>query len=257
LETLKARKKQILDEARKESQQLLTDVNKQIENTIRKIKESNADKELTKEARIEIQEFKESFNAQINDENDEISRKYNHFKKKQEEREARRKEKLANPPEIIKIDETKINLGSKVRLIGQEVVGEVTDLGEKNVVVSFGNIYTSVPYEKLEKVSEAEYKQKNRSASSLHFNYNEKVLNFKPYIDVRGDRVEEALRKITDLVDEAIMLDFKELKILHGKGNGILRQHIRDYLRTIPRIDACYDEDIRFGGGGITIVKLK
>ncbi|HOZ31103.1 MAG TPA: Smr/MutS family protein [Bacteroidales bacterium] len=257
LETLKARKKQILDEARKESQQLLTDVNKQIENTIRKIKESNADKELTKEARVEIQEFKESFNAQINDENDEISRKYNHFKKKQEEREARRKEKLENPPEIIKIDETKINLGSKVRLIGQEVVGEVTDLGEKNVVVSFGNIYTSVPYEKLEKVSEAEYKQKNRSASSLHFNYNEKVLNFKPYIDVRGDRVEEALRKITDLVDEAIMLDFKELKILHGKGNGILRQHIRDYLRTIPRIDACYDEDIRFGGGGITIVKFK
>jgi len=257
LETLKAKKRQILEEARKESQQLLTDVNKQIENTIRKIKESNADKDLTKKARKDIEAFKENFNSKVQDENDEISRKYNHFKKKQEEREAKRQQKLNTPPEIIKIDEDKINLGSKVRLIGHEVVGEVTDLGEKNVVVSFGNIYTTVAYEKLEKVSEAEYKQKNRSASSLHFNYNEKVLNFKPYIDVRGDRVEEAIKKITELVDEAIMLDFKELKILHGKGNGILRQHIRDYLRTIPRIEACYDEDIRFGGGGITIVKLK
>jgi DNA mismatch repair protein MutS2 len=118
-------------------------------------------------------------------------------------------------------------------------------------------MYTSVAIEKLERVSETEYKQKNRSASTLHFNYNEKVLNFKPYIDVRGDRVEEAIKKITELVDEAIMLDFKELKILHGKGNGVLRQVIRDYLRTIPRVEACYDEDIRFGGGGITIVKFK
>ncbi len=257
LETLKARKSQILDAARKESEQLLGDVNKQIENTIRKIKEGNADKDITKEARKEIQEFKEEFVKSANDENDEISRKYNHFKKKQEERETRRKEKLNNPPEIIKVDESKINIGSKVKLKGQEVVGEVTDLGEKNAVVSFGNMYTSITLEKLEKVSETEYKQRNRSASSLHFNYNEKVLNFKPYIDVRGDRVEEAIKKITDLVDEAIMLDFKELKILHGKGNGVLRQFIRDYLRTVTRIEACYDEDIRFGGGGITIVKLK
>ncbi len=257
LETLKSKKKQILEAARKESEHLLADVNKQIENTIRKIKEGNADKDVTKDARKEIQEFKENFIKSSNDEDDEISKKYNHFKKKQEEREARRKEKLKTPPEIIKVDENKINIGSKVKLKGQEVVGEVTDLGEKNAVVSFGNMYTSIALEKLEKVSETEYKQKNRSASSLHFNYNEKVLNFKPYIDVRGDRVEEAIKKITDLVDEAIMLDFKELKILHGKGNGVLRQFIRDYLRTVPRIEACYDEDIRFGGGGITIVKLK
>jgi DNA mismatch repair protein MutS2 len=257
LETIKARKKIILEAARKESEQLLGDVNRQIENTIRKIKEGNADKDITKDARKEIQVFKEEFVKSANDENDEISRKYNHFKKKQEERDARRKEKLDAPTEIVKVDENKINVGSKVRLIGQEVVGEVTDLGDKNAVVSFGNMYTSVALEKLERVSETEYKQKNRSASTLHFNYNEKVLNFKPYIDVRGDRVEEAIKKITELVDEAIMLDFKELKILHGKGNGVLRQVIRDYLRTIPRVEACYDEDIRFGGGGITIVKFK
>ena len=235
---------------------MLSEVNKAIEITSRKIKESGAEKEVTKEARKEIQDFKVEFEKSVSDENDEIARKYNHFKKKQEEREARRKEK-SEKPEIIPVDESKINIGSKVRLKGQEVVGEVTDIGEKNAVVSFGNMYTSVLLEKLEKVSETEYKQRNRSASTLHFNYNEKVLNFKPYIDVRGDRVEEASKKIIDLVDEAIMLGFKELKILHGKGNGVLRQYIRDYLRTIAQVEAAYDEDIRFGGGGITIVKLK
>jgi DNA mismatch repair protein MutS2 len=256
LDALKNSKRQILDSAKKQSEQMLADVNRQIENTIRKIKESGAEKEVTKEARKEIQDFKVEFEKSVSEENDEIAKKYNHFKKKQEEREARRKEK-SEKPEIIPIDEFKINIGSKVRIKGQEVVGEVTDIGEKNAVVSFGNMYTSVLLDKLEKVSETEYKQRNRSASTLHFNYNEKILNFKPYIDVRGDRVEEAAKKIIEMVDEAIMLSFKELKILHGKGNGVLRQYIRDYLRTIAQVEACYDEDIRFGGGGITIVKLK
>lgn len=256
LETIKSKKRQILDSARKESEQMLNDVNKQIENAIRKIKESNADKDITKQVRQDVQLLKENFEKSTSEENDEIARKYNHLKKKIEEREARKSEK-SKKLEFVKIDQSKINIGSKVRIKGQQVIGEVTDMSDKNVVVSYGNMYTSVPKDRLEKVSETEYKQQNRSASTLHFNYNEKVINFKPYIDVRGDRVEEAIRKITDLVDEAIMLDFKELKILHGKGNGVLRQHIRDYLRTIPHIEACYDEDIRFGGGGITIVKLK
>ncbi|PLX09015.1 MAG: endonuclease MutS2 [Marinilabiliales bacterium] len=260
LESLKKRKKQILDSAKKESEQLLADVNKNIENTIRKIKESNADKETTKKARKDIENYKQEFKQTSSDENDEIARKYEHYKKKQEEKAAKRKEREkenSKELEFVKIDEQKINIGSKVRLKGQEVVGEVTDMGEKNAVVSFGNMYTSVPMQNLEKVSETDFKKQTKTGSGLHFNYNEKVINFKPYIDVRGERVEDALKMITDLVDEAIMLDFKELKVLHGKGNGILRRHIRDYLRSIPQIDRCYDEDIRFGGGGITIVKLK
>jgi DNA mismatch repair protein MutS2 len=256
LETLKVKKKQIIESAKKESEDMLKNVNKQIENTIRRIKESNADKDVTKDARQEIQEFKEEFKASSDLENDEITKKYNHLKKKLEERESKKDDKKKKI-ELIEIDETIIHIGSKVKIIGQDIIGEVTDLGEKNAVVCFGNMYTSIDATKLEKVSEIDYKRQNRSASTLHFNYNDKVMNFKPYIDVRGDRVEEAVRKITDLVDEAIVLDFKELKILHGKGNGILRQHLRDYLRTISQVDACYDEDIRFGGGGITIVKMK
>jgi len=261
LETLKSKRKKILEEARKESETMLNDVNKKIENTIREIKENKADKEKTKEARKEIQEYKEEFIKSASDESDEIGRKYEHYKKKQQEREAKKaenKEKDKNKPlEFVKIDETKINIGSKVRIKGQEVIGEVTDMGDKNAVVSFGNMYSSISMDKLERVAETDFKKQNKSGPGMHFNYNEKVLTFKPYIDVRGERVEEALRMITDLVDEAIMLDFKELKVLHGKGNGILRQHIRDYLRTIKQVERCFDEDIRFGGGGITIVKLR
>ncbi len=261
LETLKSKRKKILEEARKESETMLKDVNKKIEKTIREIREHKADKDKTKESRKEIQEFKEEFTKSASDENDEIGKKYEHLKKKQEERAARKlEEKDIEEPqklEFVKIDEGKINIGSKVKIKGQDVVGEVTDLGNKNAVVCYGNMYTSITIGRLEKVNETDYKKQNKSAPGLHFNYSEKVINFKPYTDVRGERVDEALRQITELVDEAIMLDFKELKILHGKGNGILRQHIRDYLRKIKQIESCYDEDIRFGGGGITIVKLK
>ncbi len=256
LEKLKTSRKQIIEAAKKESQQMLADVNKQIENTIRQIKESKADKEISKKAREEIQEFKNNFENSVSNENDEIEKKYNLYKKKQEEREAKRKDKKEKP-EIIKIDENKINIGSKVRIIGQEIIGEVTEFNNKNVIVSYGNMFTSIALEKLEKVSENLYKQQNRSTPNLQFNYNQKLMNFRPYIDIRGDRVEEAIKKITELVDEAIMLRIKEIKILHGKGNGILRQHIRDYLKTITEIENFYNEDIRFGGDGITIVKIK
>jgi len=257
LEKLKNSKRRILDAAKKQSEEMLADVNRQIENTIRKIKESNADKEISKTARKEIEEYKDSFNNSFLSEQDEIQKKYNHYKKKQEEREARKKDKLEVKQEKVEIDENKINIGSKVRIKGQEAIGEVIDLGEKNAVVSFGNMYSSISFDKLEKVSETLYKQQNRQSSNLHFNYNEKVLNFKPYIDLRGNRVEETIRKITDLIDEAVMLSFKEVKILHGRGNGILRQHIRDYLKTLPEVESFYNEDIRFGGDGITIVKLR
>ena len=257
LENIKTKKRKIIDSARKESEDMLNSVNRQIENSIRKIKESNADKDITKEVRQEIQEFKEDFRRNYCEENDEILKKYNHIKKKIEEKAERKAEKEEKQQALVKVDENKINIGSKVRVKGQEVIGEVMELGEKNAVISYGNMYTSVAVANLEKVNESEYKQQKTNVNVLYKSYNQKVLDFKPYIDVRGMKVDEVIKRITDLVDEAIMLSFKELKILHGKGNGILRQHIRDYLRTFPKVEACYSEDIRFGGDGITIVKIK
>ncbi len=254
LEDLKNKKKQIIDNARKESEQLLADVNKNIENTIRKIKESDADKEVTKNAREEIQNFTANLKNEQNelDKKDNINEKLQFYKKKQD-----KKQKDDKKLEFVNIDKTKINIGSKVRLKGHDTIGDVIDISEKNAVVSYGSIYTTVPFDKLEKVDNHNTKEPKSNSSKHLFNYNEKVLNFNSHIDVRGDRLNDAIQKITELVDEAIMLSFKELKILHGKGNGILRSNIRAYLRTIPHVEACYDEDIRFGGSGITIVKLK
>lgn len=256
LELIKTKRKQIIESARTEAEQLLSGVNKQIENTISEIKRSNADKEKVKEVREEVRQFKEDFEKSKEVDETEFARKYEYVKRKVEEREARKKAREeAKKLEIIPVDEDKINIGSKVRLAGQEAIGEVTGLGEKTAVVCFGSLYMSVALDKLQKVPQEEYanQRKQSSASAL---YSEKALNFKPYIDVRGDRTDEALRKIEELVDAAVMLSHHELKILHGRGNGILRQNIRQYLKTIPQVKSINDEDIRFGGDGITVVKL-
>ena len=257
LELIKSKRKQIIESARAEAEQLLNRVNKQIENTISEIKRSNADKEKTREVREEIRQFKEDFEKSKEIDENEFAKKYEHVKRKVEEREARKKAREeAKKLEFIPVDEDKINIGSKVRLVGQEAIGDVTGISEKAAVVCFGSLYMSVALDRLQKVSQEEYASQRKNLSSASALYSEKALNFKPYIDVRGDRSEEALRKIEELVDAAIMLSYKELKILHGRGNGILRQNIRQYLKTIPQIKSINDEDIRFGGDGITVVKL-
>lgn len=256
LEIIKTKRKQIIEGARSEAEQLLNGVNKQIENTISEIKRTNADKDKTREVREEIKQFKEDFEKSKEVDENEFARKYEYVKRKIEEREAR---KLAREKEkkleMVPIDEDKINIGSKVRLAGQEAIGDVTGLTDKTAVVCFGSLYMSVALDRLQKVSQEEYanQRKQSSASAL---YSEKALNFKPYIDVRGDHTDEALRKIEELVDAAVMLSHHELKILHGRGNGILRQNIRQYLKTVPQVKSISDEDIRFGGDGITVVKL-
>lgn len=256
LELIKTKRKQIIENARTEAEQLLNGVNKQIENTISEIKKSNADKEKTKEIREEIKQFKEDFEKQ-SEEGDEFAKKYEYVKRKIEEREARKLERSKQEKsKIVPVDINKINIGSKVRLIGQEAIGEVTDMSEKNAVVCFGNIYMSIAKEKLQKVTQDEYSAQKKQQFGPASVYSDKAISFKPYIDVRGERSEDALKKIENLVDTAIMLNHRELKILHGRGNGILRQNIRQYLKTIPQVKEFFDEDIRFGGDGITIVRL-
>lgn len=254
IENIKLKRKAILDEAKIESQKLLSEVNKRIENTIKAIKESNADKEITKQARKELNEFIESLNLEEFNSHHEIEKKQELLKSKLEKR---KQNEAKEKPEIIKIDANKINIGSKVKIKDKELFGEIIDFNEKTAVVAFGNMYTSVPLDSLEKISQEDFKELKKTSGLAKTIYSQKILDFNPFIDIRGNTVEEAIKKVTNFVDEAAMLDFKEIKILHGKGNGILRQHIRDYLKTFPYVEACYDEDIRFGGSGITIVKLK
>ena len=94
------------------------------------------------------------------------------------------------------------------------------------------------------------------SISSSSASISERRLNFKPTIDVRGQRADEALENVSRFVDDAIMVGVGEVKILHGKGNGILKEEIRKYLKVVPGVLSVKDEVLELGGSGITVVKL-
>ncbi len=263
LKTEKERKS-ILEKAKVEAKEILAGANKQIENTIRQIKENNAEKVKTREIRKQLDDFKSKVENITEDVEGQLARKI----EKLREREGRIKKKNA-PSTVILLAETidkeietvKIEIGDKVKLFGQDTVGEVLDINGKNFLVAFGNMTTSLPETRLEKVTNNEYKrliqvQRNPTASAS-FSLNERKLNFKSNIDVRGMRTEEAIEKVEDLVDEAVMCNVHEVRILHGKGNGILRQMIREYLATLGFVKTFRDEHIEHGGTGITIVEME
>ena len=261
LEKIKNKENQILQKAYAESQILIKDINKKLEQTIRNIRESNADKEKTKETRKHLQDYTKNVEKRLKSPkgNQELSLEINSVNKNIEQRN-NKQEDSSKKPEYVHINPSAIHIGSKVKLKGQDGIGEVNDIGEKNVVVSFGQIYMSVEVSKLEKVSKEEYKSYRKSTLNTgneYLDYQSNLKEFKPYLDLRGFNTQEALIEVSELVDKAIVLNVRELKILHGKGNGILRQNIREYLKKLEEVKAYNDEDVRFGGAGITIVLLK
>ncbi len=259
---IKAQRKEIFAKAKKEAEQLLSNTNRQIENTIRVIKETNAHKEKTKEVRAELAEFKDDFESKINTQDEAIDQKIERLKEKQKRREENAKKDSLNSnvgtPEKIEIKA--LEKGDKVRLKDQDIVGEVFEVGSKNAVIAFGNMLTSIDIEKLELISSNDYRKANREVSQPRTGSGvdtlKRKLNFKGEIDLRGFRAEEAIRASQELVDEALMLGVNQVRILHGKGNGILRQLIREYLATHPGVKSFADERVEFGGTGITIVVL-
>jgi DNA mismatch repair protein MutS2 len=148
-----------------------------------------------------------------------------------------------------------------VRIPPQSTVGEVIELSGGEAVVSFGSVVMKVPVAKLVNVGEEEYHEKvlfkKRSYGNILNDLNDKMANFKLSLDLRGQRAEEAATELRRYIDEAMLLSIKEVKILHGKGNGVLRDVIRDQLRLIPEVKRFGDEKIEMGGSGITIVILK
>jgi DNA mismatch repair protein MutS2 len=262
LKTEKERK-EIIDKAKTEAKELLSGTNRQIENTIRQIKESLAEKEATKNARKDLDEFKQKIEATDSAEEQRIRNKIEKLKERENKIKSKQKDQPANAnneQSNIK-SETEIQVGDKVRMFGQDAVGEVLDVNGKNYLIAFGSMITTLPEKRIEKISKNEYKRQVQANQSVHttqsFNISERKLNFKPNIDIRGMRAEEAIEKVQDLVDEAVMINVKELKILHGKGNGILRQIVREYLGTLDFIKSYHDEHIEMGGTGITVVEIE
>ena len=261
LKELDDSRKAIISKAKEDAQHLLDESNARIENTIRTIKEAQAEKEKTHTARQELNEFKESvkeFEKQQAEE--KIARKMEQLLEKQRRKEERKKRAKDAPAEAKPKAERPLQPGDTVRIKGQTSVGELTEVSGKNATVVFGTIKTTV---KLDRLERAEAPRSNATSQASSFvsastqdQVYEKKLQFKQDIDVRGMRGDEAIQAVTYFIDDAILLGISRVRILHGTGTGILRTLIRDYLKTVPGVRHFQDEHVQFGGAGITVVDL-
>jgi len=172
------------------------------------------------------------------------------------ERPQKEEPKKAIVEQPVKKDEPEV--GSWIKIKGQEAPGIILEIHGSNLVVAFGQLRSVVKHDRVELISHNEVKKtkENYATSQVNREINDRKLNFKPRIDVRGMRAEEGLQKIQEFIDEAIMVEAHELHILHGKGNGILRELIRAYLKSEPAVKKFRDEHVQFGGSGITIVEM-
>jgi DNA mismatch repair protein MutS2 len=267
LELSERTRKEILDKARQDADLLLSEANRKIENTIREIREAQAEKERTRKAREELDAIrKKSPLAKAAGEDtreDKLREKISEIKiESVRVRERRQRFGQLDPakPATGKIIDPEIKKGDYVFMKGQAVPGEVSERKGNKVTVRFGQISTIADVSKLEKTTPEIYEELDSRISPesdfADWDIGERKLFFKPEIDVRGKRAEEALREVTVLLDEAIMIGADEIRILHGKGDGILRHVIREYLRTVDVVASCRDEHIQMGGSGITVVTL-
>ena len=247
-------RKEIIREAKAEAQRILQEANARIENTVREIKEAQAEKEQTKLARKALEDFKTSV-QETEEEDNRIARKMAKLKERSQRKQ--QKQKTAVQPIF---DRNTIEVGDSVRLKGQTSAGTVIELQGKQAVVAFGMLKSTVKVEQLEKVSKGQIKKEiqkstfisTQTADEMH----EKRLHFKQEIDVRGMRGDEALQAVTYFIDDAIQVGANQVRILHGTGTGILRQLTREYLASVPGVRRFHDEHVQFGGAGITVVEL-
>ena len=262
LEELDKSRKEILNKAREDAEQLLQESNAKIENTIRTIKEAQAEKERTRTARQELTDFRQ----QIEDENkaameEKIARKMEKLREKQE-RKKDKKSKQASQPAVQPVPKViPLQAGDYVRIKGQTSVGQIIEINGKNAVVMFRLMKTNVKADRLERTDAPKQTLNTAKAtfvsSETQDRMYEKKLNFKQDIDVRGMRGDEAIQAVTYFIDDAILVGVSRVRILHGTGTGILRTLIRQYLATVPGVAHFQDEHVQFGGAGITVVDLK
>ncbi len=262
LSKIRAERQEILKKAKQEAQQLIADANRQIENTIRTIREAQAEKELTRLARRELDDFRAAaVEADAAERDAEIAREIERIERRRQrraERKARQGVQSFGPaPEPPRKREAEV--GSKVRMTGQEMVGEVRSIKGKKAQVAFGQILTTVDKELLTVVSNNEYREATRPTTVrtvISADISARKLAFRDHIDVRGMRASEALDAVQQFVDDALMVGVGSVTILHGKGTGALKEEIRRYLRTVPEVESAVDEHADRGGAGITIVTL-
>lgn len=292
LSEIKALRKSVLDEARAQAAEIVAQANKQIEKTIREIRESQAEKEQTRLVRSELRDFAASLSDDSSARSEmeaRIERKMAQIierKKRQEERRARRAagesgtdgagasapgvQSNAGAPENGTVaglpDSTapdRIAPGVYVRMEDSGMCGEVVQVSGKKATVAVGDILSRVDISKLTPLSANQYRSSVKSsrpvASSVRLSasISDRKLNFKPSIDIRGMHLDEAIPTVTRYIDDALMVGMPEVSILHGKGAGVLKEEIRKLLRITPGVVSFADEHVERGGSGITVVKLE
>ena len=257
IQELEKSRKEILRKAKEDAERLLQESNARIENTIRTIKEAQAEKEKTRLARQELSDFKETI--------EDIEKADKLLEKQERKKDQKNKEysqaATTTQPNMPKVQP--IEVGTSVKLKGQSSIGEVLEINGKNATVMFGMIKTTVKIDRLERSNISPSAAQKSTAKSTFVSSEtqdrvyEKKLNFKQDIDVRGMRGDEAIQAVTYFIDDAILLGMSRVRILHGTGTGILRTLIRNYLSTVSGIAHYQDEHVQFGGAGITVVDLE
>lgn len=262
LAELEKNRKEILKKAKEEAERLLQESNAKIENTIRTIKEAQAEKERTKNARQELTDFRQEVEKLDKAALEEkIARKMDKLREKQERKKERKEQKANKAESAVQAPKVKpIEVGGHVRIKGQTSVGQVMEINGKNAVVMFGLMKTNVKTDRLEHAEAPKPTLTTTKASfvssATQDSMYEKKLNFKHEIDVRGMRADEAIQAVTYFIDDAILVGVSQVRILHGTGSGILRTMIRQYLSTVPNVKSFHDEHVQFGGAGLTVVNL-
>lgn len=276
LTEVEQQRKDILRRAKEQAQELISEANKRIENTIREIREQQAEKEATRKLREELSEFREEVSDVDSSANDEaIARKIAQIQARKERREERKNKKLqekqnaeTGKPRLLefadKPSDKKVSVNDTVRIKGTKTVGRVesVDAAGKMATVIFGDMRTKMRVDRLE---HAEMKHEEATPASSYTavaratreTIDNRRANFHQDIDVRGMRGDEALTAVQYFIDDAILVGVTHVRILHGKGNGILRQLIRQYLNAVPNVMSARDEHVQFGGAGITVVELE
>ena len=296
MEELRQSRKEIIKKAKAEAEEIIRESNKRIENVIREIREQQAEKEATKRLRQELAEYEEAMlndsMAALNNKSktkakkaankqamredglmtdEELKAKIEKIKNRKERHERRlqeKEERKQNAAEALKAATQKraenrpIGVGDTVRIKGLTSIGEVESTDGKQAMVIFGGMRTKMAVSRLERADDAAVKESQKQFTA--YNYSRQTREtidqhrnqFKQEIDVRGMRADEALNQVQYFIDDAILVGVSQVRILHGKGNGILRTMIRQYLNSVPNVKSCRDEHVQFGGAGITVVEL-
>lgn len=250
----KKMRKEILDNAKRESENLLKSTNREIEKTIRTIKESQAEKESTREARKILADFIKNISADEMQDEKELERRLNDVK-----RHTGRYNKMPTEKVAVKKDApvNEFVPGDRVTILPLQAEGEILEVNGDNILVTYGeSMITMVKRKNIERNDQPFPDQVSSKSRKFDWSISQRRLNFKSEIDIRGKRGDEAVDIVRSFIDDATIVGVSELRILHGKGNGILKSLVREYLSSLDIVRSCKDEHVERGGSGITLVNL-